>query len=244
MIPSPILRGACAAFLAALCLPALPLRAQENNHPRTAANAVTPNNRNPNRHAEFMKAKEKGPIDLLFLGDSITDFWPSRSPESWAKFAPDHPADFAVSGERTEDVLWRITHGELDGLHPKVVVLLLGTNNIGQHADEQPGWTVAGMRKVVDTIEEKLPTSKILLLAIFPRGDKNSSERRRNNEVNAELAKFADGYKVRYLDIGKVFVDANGEIPKDVMPDSLHPAAKGYDLWYDAMEPTLSQMMK
>ena len=244
MIPSPILRGACSAFLAALCLPALSLRAQETSQPRTAANAVTPNDRNPKRHEEFMALKAKGPIDLLFLGDSITDFWPSRGADSWAKFAPGHPADFGVSGERTEDVLWRITHGELDGLHPKVVVLMLGTNNIGQHADEQPAWTVAGMRKVVDTIEEKLPASKILLLAIFPRGDKDSSERHRNDEVNAGLAKFADGDKVRYLDIGHVFVDENDEIPRDVMPDRLHPAAKGYDLWYDAMEPTLGEMMK
>ena len=244
MLPSSILRGAGAALFAALCLLALNLPAQENSHPRTAADAVTPHNRHPKLHEEFMAAKEKGPIDLLFLGDSITDFWPSRGPDSWAKFAPDHPADFAVSGERTEDVLWRITHGELDGLHPKVVVLMLGTNNIGQHADEQPAWTVAGMRKVVDILKEKLPTSQILLLAIFPRGGKNSSERRRNDEVNTELAKFADGDKVRYLDIGQVFVDADGEIPKDVMPDGLHPAAKGYDLWYNAMEPTLSQMMK
>ena len=222
------------------------LQADDRAQPtaRTSESAVTPNDRNHSRHEEFMKRKEQGPIGLLFLGDSITDFWPQRGPDSWAKFAPYHPADFGVSGETTEDVLWRITHGELDDIHPKVVVLMLGTNNVGQHQDEQPAWVVAGLRKVVDVIHEKLPVAKLLILGIFPRDDKNSSNRQRNDAINLELAKFADSSRTRYLDIGHVFLDANGEVPTDIMPDRLHPNAKGYDLWYDAMEPTLAEMMK
>ena len=250
MTSSLTLRGACVVLAAALCLPSLNLRADEPHSPRTSETAVTPNDRNPQRHEELMKRKAQGPIDLLFLGDSILDFWPGKGPDSWAKFAPYHPADFGVSGETTEDVLWRITNGELDGLHPKVVVLLLGTNNLGQHGDEQPAWVVAGMRKVVDTIHEKLPDTKLLLLAIFPRDTKNSPIRQHIATVNAGLAKFDDGSKfadsskTRFLDINKIFLDADGEIPRDLMPDRLHPSAKGYDLWYEAMEPTLSEMMK
>ena len=177
MMPSSLRYGACAVLAAALCLPSLRLHADEP-HPRTPESAVTPDDRNPARHEQFLERKEQGPIDLLFLVGSMTDWWPSRGAGSWAKFAPDHPADFGVSGETTEDVLWHITHGELDGLHPRVVVLMLGTNNVGQHPDEQPAWVVAGMHKVVEVIHEKLPDARLLLLAIFPRDGKDSSNRR------------------------------------------------------------------
>ena len=243
MIPSPILRGACAAFLAALCLPSLNLRAQDNHPPRTAETAVTADSRNSKRQQELMTDKFRHPIDLLFMGDSITDFWPGRGQDSWAKFAPYHPADFGVSGERTEDTIYHIEHGLLDGLHPRVVVLLLGTNNAGAHG-EQAAWTIAGMTKVVDLIHQKLPSSKLLLLAIFPRGDKGSPERHNNDEVNVALAKLADGGKTRYLDIGHIFLKPDDQIDTDLMPDKLHPSAKGYDAWYDAMNPTLTEMMK
>ena len=244
MFSSRFLRVACAAFAAACFLPAMNVCADDRPpQPRTAANAVTPNNRNPKRHEEFL-AHKTADIGLLFLGDSITDFWPGQGADTWAKFAPYKPADFAVSGERTEDVLWRITNGELDGLHPRVVVLLLGTNNIGQHSDEQPAWAAAGMRKVVETIHQKLPFAKLLLLGIFPRGEKDSSERKRNDIVNAELAMLDNGTTTRYLDIGHVFVDGNGAVLTDLLPDKLHPNAKGYQAWYDAMLPTLSQMLK
>lgn len=246
MVSSFLPRGACAVLVAALS-PVLHLHAEDRTPApaRTADSAVTPVDRNPGRHEELMKRKQEGPVDLLFLGDSITDFWPSRGPDTWAKFAPYHPADFGVSGERTEDVLWRLTHGELDGIHPKVVVLMLGTNNVGQHPDEQPAWVVGGLRKVVGVIREKLPDAKLLLLGIFPRGEKDSSDRKRNDAVNVELAKFAgNGGQTRYLDIGHVFLDANGEVLKDAMPDGLHPNARGYALWYEAMQPTLDEMMR
>ncbi len=248
MSSSPLPRVARLVLALALFLPSVSSRADDrpSDRPRmrTANNAVTPENRNPKRHAEFLARKAQGPIDLLFLGDSITDWWPSRGADTWAKFADLHPADFGVSGERTEDVLWRITNGELDGLHPKAVVLMLGTNNIGQNWDEEPAWVVAGMRKVVDVIHERLPDAKLLLLGIFPRDTQDSSNRQRNDAVNAELAKFDDGSKTRYLDVGHVFLDANGEVLTDVMPDKLHPNAKGYQLWYDAMKPKLDELTK
>ena len=134
---------------ATLLLPVLPLAAQTSQptpsapppatrppaapHARTEESAVTPVDRNPLRHAQFLYRLKEGKVGLLFLGDSITDGWPRGGEWTWLKFAPYEPADFGVSGERTEDVLWRITNGELDGISPKVTVLMIGTNNVGQN---------------------------------------------------------------------------------------------------------------
>jgi beta-glucosidase len=212
--------------------------------PRTPDQAATPTpvSRNPTRHAECLYRIKEGDIGLLFLGDSITDFWPRRGEYSWLKFAPYNPADFGISGERTDDVLWRITNGELDGIHPKVVVLMIGTNNAT--AGDQSEWTAAGIEKIVATIRVKLPESKILLLGIFPRDPKANARRTINANVNAIISKLDNGSSIRYLDIGNVFLDTNGDIPPDIMPDKLHPAAAGYDRWYAAMLPLLTEMMK
>jgi lysophospholipase L1-like esterase len=212
---------------------------------RQPADAVTPTLKDPNRHAEFLRRiKEGDDIGLLFMGDSIMDNWPRHGEYSWLQFAPFHPADFGVSGDRTEHVLWRITNGELEGIHPKVVVLMIGTNNIGQVTTENPEWAAAGVQKIVDTIRERLPQTKVLLLAVFPRSTKDSRQRADVAKINAIIRKLDNGSSIRYLDIGHAFLDLNGEIPLDVMPDKLHPTAKGYDLWYNAMEPLLAQMLK
>ena len=213
--------------------------------PRTPADAVTiPAKGNEGRHADFMYRITQGEVGLLFLGDSITDFWPSRGQGSWLKFAPYHPADFGISGERTEQVLWRITNGELDGINPKVTVIMIGTNNIGHFPNEEPEWAAAGVQKIVETVHQKLPNTKVLLLGVFPRATKESIARKKVEAINAIISKLDDGKKTRYLDISKVFLDDQGEIPKEIMPDSLHPSPKGYDLWYDAMNPLLTEMMK
>ena len=211
---------------------------------RRAADAVTPRVKDPQRHAQFMLRIKEGPVGLLFMGDSILDAWPRLGEYSWLKFAPDQPADFGIGGDSTEHVLWRITHGELDGINPRVVVLLIGTNNIGHVPADRPEWAAAGVRKVLETTHQKLPQAKVLLLAVFPRDAKGSVHRTAVEQMNAVLKTCDDGDKTRYLDIGHVFLDADGELPKDVMPDKLHPTAKGYDLWYDAMHPLLEEMMK
>lgn len=212
--------------------------------PRTPTDAVTPVNRNQPRHAEFMFRKTQGDIGLLFIGDSITDYWPRKGEWSWLKFAPYNPANFGVGGERTEHVLWRMQNGELDGINPKVAVLMIGTNNVGQCPDEDPAWAAAGVTKIVETIHEKLPNTKLLLLGVFPRNKKDSVARQKTEAINQIICKLEDGNKTRYLDIGKVFLNDAGEIPGDVMPDMLHPNAKGYDLWYAAMNPLLTEMLK
>jgi len=212
--------------------------------PRTPESACNPVPRNPARHEQFLNRIKQGEVGLLFLGDSITDSWPKAGEWSWLKFAPYKPADFAVSGECTEDVLWRITHGELEGINPKVTVLMIGTNNIGHYQDEKAEWTAAGIQKIVETVHQKLPDTKVLLLGVFPRATSNSPMRQKIAAINQIIRKLDDGKKTRFLDIGTVFLDAQGEIPKEVMPDGLHPSGHGYDLWYAAMNPLLTEMLK
>jgi len=214
--------------------------------PRTPDSAVTaaPSQRGPARHEQFMYRIKEGEVGLLFLGDSITDFWPRTGENSWLKFAPFHPANFGVSGERTEQLLWRLTNGELDAVHPKLVVLMIGTNNIGQRPADKPEWAAAGVAKVLETIHQRLPDSKVLLLGVFPRDLKDSSKRADVNKINVIISRLDDGHKTRYMDIGRVFLDADGEIPADIMADKLHPTAKGYDLWYDAIHATVKEMMQ
>jgi len=211
--------------------------------PRAAEDAVTPAVKDPKRHEQFLARIKQGPVGLLFLGDSITDVWPSRGKSSWDKLAKYDPADFGISGDRTEHVLWRITNGELDGIHPKVTVVMIGTNNVGHFQDEEPEWAAAGVKKIVETIYEKLPETKVLLLGVFPRDAKDSPTRKKVEAINRIIAKLDDRRKTRYLDIGKEFLDSEGELPKDIMPDRLHPNAKGYEIWYEAMRPLLEKMM-
>jgi len=201
-------------------------------------------------HESFLQRGKAGPIGVLFLGDSITEGW-ARAPEVWEKYyKPYDAANFGIGGDRTEHVLWRIAQGELDGIHPKVVVLMIGTNNSGTHTAQQ---IAAADKKIVGQIRAKLPQTKVLLLAVFPRGprklrdgtlDDGVQRMETIRTVNAELAKLDDGKLVRYLDLGPKFLGPDGKIPNDVMPDQLHPNAKGYQIWAAAMQPLLDEMLK
>lgn len=197
------------------------------------------------RHEAFLKRGKEGKIGVLFLGDSITAGW-GGAKDTWEKYYGAYdPANFGIGGDRTQHVLWRIENGELDGISPKVLVLMLGTNNIGYPADD----IIKGDKKIVEQIHQKLPNTKLLLLGIFPRGadpadPKVAAMREKIKTVNAELAKLDDGDKTRYLDIGDKFLAPDGKLPAEVMPDALHPKAKGYAIWAEAMQPLLEQMMK
>ena len=213
--------------------------------PRKPSDAVGEVDRNPKRHEAFLEEiKKGGPHDLVFIGDSITDFWPAKGKDSWAKFAEYKPLDLGVSGECTEDVLYRLNHGELDGYTPKAVVIMIGTNNIGHYGDEKPEWVAPGIEKIVKTVRDKFPDTHILLLGVFPRGQAESGARAKVTAINSLLAKAKFDDKTKYLDIGQKFLDDKGELTPEIMPDKLHPTAKGYDIWYDAMWPTLSEMLK
>jgi beta-glucosidase len=142
-------------------------------------------------------------------------------------------------------VLWRIERGELDGIQPKVVVLMIGTNNI----DRKPVEIAKGVTKVVTEVRRKLPATRILLLGIFPRGadpkDKTSQMFRfKIRAVNEALARLNDNAHVYYLDIGAKFLDAQSVIPADLMPDGLHPTEKGYRIWADAMQPLFDRLIQ
>ena len=202
------------------------------------------------RHEGFVKEAQKGGIDILFMGDSITDGWRNKGSNVWNKYyAPRHAANFGISGDRTQHVLWRMDNGELNGIKPRVVVLMIGTNNTGKENDHKtPRNTMPevaeGVAAVVNDIRDKLPDSKILLLAIFPRGTLDDSQRAQVALINTVLAKLDDGKMVRFLDIGSKFLEANGTLPKNIMPDLLHPNERGYQIWAAAMEPTLDEMLK
>jgi len=197
------------------------------------------------RHEAFLKRGKEGKIGVLFVGDSITQGW-NGAKETWeSHFGKYDPANFGIGGDRTQHVLWRIENGELDGISPKVVVLMIGTNNSGYPAEE----ILKGDQKIVQQIHQKLPNTKLLLLGIFPRGadlkdPKVAAVRAKLKMVNEGLAKLDDGKKTRYLDIGSKFMDAEGNLPADIMPDALHLSAKGYQIWADAIQPLLDEMMK
>jgi lysophospholipase L1-like esterase len=207
-------------------------------------------------HQSFL-ARAKQPMDVLFLGDSITEGW-TKAPHVWDHFyGMLRPANFGIGGDQTQHVIWRIENGELDGAKPKVVVLMLGTNNTSANANTAEEIAAAD-KKIVEMIRAKIPNTKVLLLAIFPRGARKNAQgvvdeksvadaaHRTEviNAVNAQLKQLDDGKNVRYLDIGEKFLGQDGKIPWQLMPDQLHPTAAGYQLWAEAMEPLLREMLK
>ena len=201
------------------------------------------------RHEGFLTDKTdllaKGPIQFLLVGDSITDGWRNKSGRKIFEtaFGSYNPYNIGIGGDRTQHVLWRLENGEVDGIKPKVAMLMIGTNNLGNPSNDE---IAAGVTKCVQALRAKLPDTKILLLAIFPRSQKaDDAARARIKAINETIAKLDDGGKtIKFLDIGDKFLDADGTLPKTVMPDFLHPNAKGYGIWADAVKPTLDEMMK
>jgi lysophospholipase L1-like esterase len=192
-------------------------------------------------HDEFLNRARQGNIDLLFLGDSITQGWRGNN-EVWQRYyGARHAANFGIGGDRTQHVLWRLDHGEVDGISPKVVVLMIGTNNIGSNAPDE---VADGVTAIVKKLRQKLPGTRVLLLAVFPRGEKPNATRERLRAVNDRIAKLDDGHMVKYLDIGRRFLNEDGSIARDIMPDFLHLSRKGYRIWADAVEPTLWTMLE
>jgi lysophospholipase L1-like esterase len=198
------------------------------------------------RHESFLKRGKEGPIEVLFLGDSITQGWDAAGKKVWnAEYGSLKPANFGIAGDRTQHVLWRIAQGELDGIAPKVVVLMIGTNNTPNTAEE----VAKGVRAILTQIHAKLPQTRVLLLGIFPRGNdpkdaKTVSLREKIAAVNRILATYDDGRATRYLDIGAKFLDPTGAIATDIMKDGVHPVEKGYLIWAEAMRPLLSEMLQ
>lgn len=232
-------------FLALLCCCA-PTAAFCQDAP--AAKALTPTPRPEpgllQRHESFNEISKKGEAELVFLGDSITQGWGGAGKEVWTKtWAPFKPANFGIGGDRTEHVLWRLDNGNYDGLKPKLTVLMIGTNNTGHRMDPAAD-TVAGVKAILEKLRTKQPQMKVLLLSVFPRGEKaDDAKRVRTNEINALLPALADNKTIFFLDLTATFLPADGVLSKEVMPDFLHLSPKGYELWAAAIEPKVKELM-
>jgi lysophospholipase L1-like esterase len=195
------------------------------------------------RHLQFNEIARRGNIDLVFLGDSITQKWEETGREVWDKYYAGRKAtDFGMKGDHTQHVLWRIEQGNFEGIRPKAIIVLIGTNNsaAGNTAQE----IADGVMAVVQKLREKVPESKILLLGIFPSGERpDNPQRVRAMAANAIFQKVADSRMIRYLDIGNRFTNRDGTISKVIMPDFEHLSPSGYVLWAEAIEPVVKDLM-
>jgi beta-glucosidase len=185
---------------------------------------------------------KQGNADLIFIGDSITQGWEGAGKNIWAEYyAKRNAVNLGIGGDRTQHVLWRLDHGNIDGINPKLAVLMIGTNNSGSNTSEQ---IAAGIKAIVEKLRTKLPNTRVLILAIFPRGaDKDDAKRKVNEGANEIVKTMADNKAVYYLDIGPKFLAGDGTLSKEVMPDLLHLNEASYRTWAEAVEPKLKELM-
>jgi enterochelin esterase family protein len=197
----------------------------------------------PRHEAKLAELAVRKNVDLLMVGDSITHGWEKEGQAIWDDFYEDRNAfGIGFSGDQTEHVLWRLQNGEMDGITPKVAVVMIGTNNTREMRAAED--TAAGIERIVDEILLRSPDTKVLLLGIFPRDEQPDGEKRtRNREINKIIERRHDGRSVWYLDIGDRFLDEQGVLPKSVMGDFLHPSRTGYKIWAESMEPLLKQLL-
>lgn len=194
------------------------------------------------RQAQINARAKEGDVDLIFIGDSITQGWLRNGKDVWQKFYGKRKAmNAGIGGDRTQHVLYRLEHGNLDNIQPKLAVIMIGTNNSGT---DKPDDIAAGVKAIVETIRQKKPETKILLLAIFPRGADDSDPKRKVNiETNRIINNLEDGENIFYLDISDEFLHDDGTLTKDIMPDLLHLSPKGYEIWANAIEDRVADLL-
>jgi len=199
------------------------------------------------KHQANLEVAKQGDSEVLFMGDSITDFWRSEQGVMAGKpvldkyFGHLKVANFGIAGDTTQGVLYRLKHGEGQGFSPKAVMLMIGTNNTGRNTAAE---IAEGIGAIVLELQKDFPKAKILLLGIFPRGTANDPVRATIAEINSIIARLHDGDRVHYLDIGAKFLDASGNIPREVMSDALHPTTRGYEIWAEAVKEPLERLIK
>ncbi len=197
------------------------------------------------RHDGFVERAKQGEIDLLLHGDSITDWWVQNDAQRamFEKyFGGLRTANFAIAGDTTQGVLWGLRNGEGQGFQPKAVMLMIGTNNTGTYTAPE---IAEGIGAIVLELRRNFPAAKILLLAIFPRSVPGDPVRDKIAEVNRIISRLDDQRSVFYMDIGAKFLDAQGNfLPDAFRPDNLHPQARGYDIWGEAVMPMLRAWLK
>ncbi len=211
--------------------------------------AVIPVPRNDGSKARFdvltdRVKQNEGEHDVIFIGDSITQGWEGAGKDAWARLNQKYTLlNLGIGGDKTQHVLWRIDNGHAKNIFGKVTVLMIGTNNSGE--DRNSGEEIVdGVTAVVRKMQEKFPNTKILLLGIFPRGEKFNAQRGKILQVNQALQHLADNKKVFWLDIGHIFIKPDGSIPKEIMPDFLHLSPRGYEIWAEAIDPKLKELLR
>ena len=192
----------------------------------------------------LQRAKDnQGDCDLEFIGDSITQFWEKGGHAVWQEYYGNLKAlNFGVTGDEIQNLLWRFSQGQLDGVKPKVAIVMIGTNNSNPKGNSEAE-ILDGIKEVVNEIRQKQPGAKVLLLGIFPRGATFCPERSKIVQVNQALARMDDGKNIFYLDPGSRFVSRDGSISKDILSDGIHPTAVGYEIWAKAMAPKLKELL-
>ena len=200
-------------------------------------------------HEVLLGQARHGGIDLYFVGDSITRRWGATDyPEflaNWRKnFFGWNAADFGWGADQIQNILWRLENGELDGVNPKVIVILAGTNNVGRTPadDDKVNEITRGIKALIDVCRQKSPSSTIVLMAIFPRND-SLAVVPTINRINAKIAKFADGRSVRFISLNEKLADNNGVLFEGMTVDKLHPTTKGYQIWAEALHPILMELL-
>jgi lysophospholipase L1-like esterase len=200
-------------------------------------------------HSQLLDKARQGRIDIYFEGDSITRRWGATDyPELLANWKSNffgwNAADFGWGGDTTQNILWRLEHGELDGVNPRIIVLLAGTNNLGRELSSDAAADIGrGLQAIVRLMQAKAPDATILVTGIFPRND-NMSAMPAINSINRGLAQFADGQKLRYIDINAKLADSTGKLFEGMMnPDRLHPTARTYQIWADALKPIFTELL-
>jgi lysophospholipase L1-like esterase len=200
-------------------------------------------------HEQLVEKAKQGGIDVYFLGDSITRRWGATDyPEFLANWRSNffgwNAANFGWGADQIENILWRVENGELDGVNPKVIVLLAGINNVGTvpGGDAQVENITRGLRALVSTCRQKAPSAVIILTALFPRND-NMAVIPIINRINGNLAKMADGKTIQYLDVNDRLADKDGKLFEGISKDKLHPGLKGYQIWADGLKPILTEIL-
>lgn len=191
--------------------------------------------------AKFDKYGDK-PADIVFDGDSITNRWESTGRAEWNAHYAGHAADFGIEGDRTENVLWRLSKGQVDGVNPRVVVLMIGTNNTGRDSVEN---LAAGVNACAAEYLKRCPQAHLILMAIFPRSAKpNDPARIKVKKVNEIISHVQDPQRETFIDIGPQLEQPDGTILPTIMPDFVHPNAPGYRIWATAIRPTIDKYLQ
>ncbi len=202
-------------------------------------------------HEQLVEKAKQGGIDIYFIGDSITRRWGTKDPqyqemlENWnTNFFGWNAGDFGWGADLTQNILWRLENGELDGVNPKVIVILAGINNVGTNlgGEEKVADITRGLQAIIKVAQEKAPSAVIILTGIFPRND-NLAVIPEINQINANLAQLADGKKIRYVNINDKLADKAGKLFPGMSRDRLHPTVKGYQIWADALKPIFTEIL-